>query len=160
MWWPPHADINDEGQTVTFGKPSIGTTATIDGDKTAEPAEQITITDTVEYSGLTVGQEYTLRGELVFQATGEPVMSDEEPVTAEATFIPVNPTARWMCCSLSTLLGSKRHPVVVLRTLLQGDTEIASHEDIEDEGQTVTFTETPQIGTTATVDGAVTLPTL
>ena len=88
MWWPPHADINDEGQTVTFGKPSIGTTATIDGDKTAEPAEQITITDTVEYSGLTVGQEYTLRGELVFQATGEPVMSDEEPVTAEATFIP------------------------------------------------------------------------
>ena len=47
-----------------------------------------------------------------------------------------------------------------MRTLLQGDTEIASHEDIEDEGQTVTFTETPQIGTTATVDGAVTLPTL
>ena len=43
-----HADIgNDEGQTVTFGQPEIGTTATIDGEKTAQPAEQITITDTV-----------------------------------------------------------------------------------------------------------------
>ena len=46
-----HADLEDEGQTVNFGQPEIGTTATIDGEKTAVPAEQITITDTVEYSG-------------------------------------------------------------------------------------------------------------
>ena len=149
-----HADINDEGQTVTFGKPSIGTTATIDGEKTAEPAEQITITDTVEYSGLTVGQEYTLRGELVFQATGEPVMSDEEPVTAEATFIPSESNGTVDVLFTFDATGLEATSVVVFETLLQGDTEIASHEDIEDEGQTVTFTETPQIGTTATVDGS------
>ena len=82
-----HADINDEGQTVSFGQPEIGTTATVDGEKTAQPAEQITITDTVEYSGLTVGQEYTLQGELVFQASGEPVTNGETPITAEATFV-------------------------------------------------------------------------
>ena len=67
-----HADITDEGQTITFGKPAIGTTATIDGEKTAVPAEQITITDTVEYSGLTVGQEYKLTGVLMDKETGEP----------------------------------------------------------------------------------------
>ena len=149
-----HADINDEGQTVTFGKPEIGTTATVDGEKTAQPAGQVTITDTVEYSGLTVGQEYTLRGELVFQATGEPVMSDEEPVTAEATFIPSESNGTVDVLFTFDATGLEATSVVVFETLLQGDTEIASHEDIEDEGQTVTFTETPQIGTTATVDGS------
>ena len=73
-----HADINDEGQTVNFGKPSIGTTATIDGEKTAQPAEQITITDTVEYSGLTAGQEYKLVGVLMDKETGEPLLVGKE----------------------------------------------------------------------------------
>ena len=77
-----HADINDEGQTVSFGQPEIGTTATIDGEKTAQPAEQITITDTVEYSGLTVGQEYTLKGVLMDKSTGEPLLVGEERVTS------------------------------------------------------------------------------
>ena len=86
-----HADINDEGQTVNFGKPSIGTTATIDGEKTAQPAKQITITDTVEYSGLTAGQEYTLKGVLMDKETGEPLLLNDQQVTSEATFTPAEP---------------------------------------------------------------------
>ena len=81
-----HADINDEGQTVTFGQPEIGTTATIDGEKTAQPAEQITITDTVDYSGLAAGQEYTLKGVLMDKETGEPLLVNDQQVTSEATF--------------------------------------------------------------------------
>ena len=149
-----HADINDEGQTVTFGKPSIGTTATIDGEKTAEPAEQITITDTVEYSGLTVGQEYTLRGELVFQATGEPVMSGEEPVTAEATFVAPGSEGTIDIPFTFDATGLEGQAVVVFETLFQGETIIAEHRDLDDVGQTITFTELPRIGTTATVDGS------
>ena len=148
-----HADINDEGQTVTFGQPKIGTTATIDGKKTAEPAEQITITDTVEYSGLTVGQEYTLKGVLMDKSTGEPLPVGEEQVTSEAAFIPAESNGTidvLFTFEASTLAGKS---VVVFEKLFQGETEIASHEDIEDEGQTVTFVETPEIGTTATVDG-------
>ena len=148
-----HADINDEGQTVTFGKPSIGTTATIDGEKTTEPAEQITITDTVEYSGLTVGQEYTLRGELVFQATGEPVLSGEEPVTAEATFVAPGSEGTIDIPFTFDATGLEGQSVVVFETLFSGETTIAEHQDLEDEGQTITFTELPRIGTTATVDG-------
>ena len=148
-----HADINDEGQTVNFGKPTIGTTATIDGEKTAEPAEQITITDTVEYSGLTVGQEYNLKGVLMDKETGEPLLVNDQQVTSEATFTPAEASGTievLFTFDASALTGKA---VVVFETLFQGETEIASHEDIEDEGQTVTFVEGPKIGTTATVDG-------
>ena len=148
-----HADINDEGQTVSFGQPEIGTTATIDGEKTAQPAEQITITDTVEYSGLTVGQEYTLKGVLMDKETGEPLLLNDQQVTSEATFIPAEPNGTIDVLFTFDATGLEGKSVVVFETLFQGETEIASHEDIEDEGQTVTFIEKPTLGTTATVDG-------
>ena len=152
-----HTDINDEGQTVTFGQPEIGTTATIDGEKIVQPAEQVTITDTVEYSGLTVGQEYTLKGVLMDKETGEPLLigEDEEQaqVTSEAAFTPAESSGTIDVLFTFDATGLEGTSVVVFETLFQKETEIASHQDIEDEGQTVTFTETPQIGTTATVDG-------
>lgn len=148
-----HADINDEGQTVNFGKPTIGTTATIDGEKTAEPAEQITITDTVEYSGLTVGQEYTLKGVLMDKETGEPLLVNDQQVTSEATFTPAEPNGTVDVLFTFDATELEGTSVVVFETLFQGETEISSHEDMEDEGQTITFTEQPRIGTTATVDG-------
>ena len=148
-----HADINDEGQTVTFGQPEIGTTATIDGEKTAQPTEQITITDTVEYSGLTAGQEYTLKGVLMDKSTGEPLLVGEEQVTSEATFTPAEPNGTVDVLFTFDATELEGTSVVVFETLFQGETEISSHEDMEDEGQTITFTEQPRIGTTATVDG-------
>ena len=148
-----HADINDEGQTVTFGQPEIRTTATIDGEKTAKPAEQITITDTVEYSGLTAGQEYKLVGVLMDKETGEPLLVGEEQVTSEATFTPAEPNGTVDVLFTFDATELEGTSVVVFETLFQGETEISSHEDMEDEGQTITFTEQPRIGTTATVDG-------
>ena len=148
-----HSDINDEGQTVTFGQPEIGTTATIDGAKTAQPTEQITITDTVEYSGLTAGQEYTLKGVLMDKSTGEPLQVNDQQVTSEATFIPAESNGTVDVLFTFDATGLERKSLVVFETLFQGETEIAGHEDIEDEGQTVNFVEEPKIGTTATVDG-------
>ena len=152
-----HADINDEGQTVNFGKPTIGTTATIDGEKTAVPAEQITITDTVEYSGLTVGQEYKLTGVLMDKETGEPLLigegEEQTQVTSEATFTPAEPNGTIDVLFIFDASALTGKAVVVFETLYIGEEEVTSHTDIEDEGQTVTFTETPKIGTTATVDG-------
>ncbi len=148
-----HSDINDEGQTVTFGQPEIRTTATIDGEKTAQPSEQVTITDTVEYSSLTVGQEYTLKGVLMDKSTGEPLLVGEEQVTSEATFTPAEPNGTVDVLFAFDATELEGTSVVVFETLFQGETEISSHEDMEDEGQTITFTEQPRIGTTATVDG-------
>ena len=148
-----HADINDEGQTVTFGQPEIRTTATIDGEKTAQPSEQVTITDTVEYSSLTVGQEYTLKGVLMDKSTGEPLQVNDQQVTSGATFIPAESNGTVDVLFTFDATGLERKSLVVFETLFQGETEIAGHEDIEDEGQTVNFVEEPKIGTTATVDG-------
>ena len=148
-----HADITDQGQTITFGKPAIGTTATINGEKTAVPAEQITITDTVEYSGLTAGQEYTLKGVLMDKETGEPLLLNDQQVTSEATFTPAEPNGTIDVLFTFDATGLEGKSVVVFETLFQGETEIVGHEDIEDEGQTVNFVEEPKIGTTATVDG-------
>ncbi len=148
-----HADINDEGQTVVFGKPSIGTTATIDGEKTAQPTEQITITDTVEYNGLTVGQEYTLKGVLMDKETGESLLMNDQQVTSEATFTPSEPNGTVDVLFTFDATGLEGKSLVVFETLFQGETTIAEHCDLEDEGQTITFTELPRIGTTATVDG-------
>ena len=152
-----HADLEDEGQTVTFGQPEIGTTATIDGEKTTQPAEQITITDTVEYSGLTVGQEYTLKGVLMDKETGEPLLvgegEEQSQVTSEATFTSSETSGTIDVLFTFDATGLEGKDLVVFEKLFLGETEIASHEDLEDEGQTVTFVETPEIGTTATVDG-------
>ena len=152
-----HADINDEGQTVTFGQPEIGTTATIDGEKTAQPTEQITITDTVEYSGLTAGQEYTLKGVLMDKETGEPLLIGEgeehAQVTSEATFTPAEPNGTIDVLFTFDATSLEGQSMVVFETLYQGETIIAEHRDLEDEGQTIAFTELPRIGTTATVNG-------
>ena len=148
-----HADLEDVGQTVTFGQPSIGTMATVNGEKTVEPAEQITITDTVEYSGLTVGQEYKLSGVLMDKGTGDPLVIGEEQVTSEATFTPSESSGTIDVLFTFDASALVNKSAVVFETLFQGETEIASHQDIEDEGQTVSFLETLEIGTTATVDG-------
>lgn len=58
-----HEDLEDEGQTVAFVEtPEIGTTATVDGQHTADPTGEITIVDVVEYTGLIPGQTYTVSG--------------------------------------------------------------------------------------------------
>ena len=145
--------IRDRGQTVTFGQPEIGTTATINGEKTSLPAQEVTITDTVEYFGLTIGQEYTLKGVLMDKETGDPLVIGEEQVTSEATFIPAETNGTIDVLFSFNATGLEGRDLVVFEKLFQGETEIASHEDLEDEGQTVTFVETPKIGTTATVDG-------
>lgn len=149
-----HADINDEGQTVTFGVPEIGTTATVGGEHTAEPAEQVTIVDTVTYSGLTPGKTYKLSGVLMDQATGEPLLVDGKEITAETEFTPEASSGTVelsYILNASTLAGKS---VVVFEDLYLDGVKVATHADITDAGQTVTFVEPdkPMISTMATVD--------
>ena len=148
-----HADIKDEGQTVEFTEPKIGTTATANGEHTAEPVGEITIVDTVKYSGLIPGKEYRVKGVLMDKATGKPLMVNDKEISAEATFraskeegaidIPFTFDA-------SALAGKT---VVVFETLYRDKLEVCTHADIEDKDQTVTFSEKPEIKTTATVNG-------
>ena len=134
------------------GKPEIGTTATVDGEKLADPLGEVTLVDTVSYSGLTIGKTYKLSGILMDKSTGEPLEIGGQQVTAEKEFTPKSENGTVdleYTFDASTLVG---RAVVVFETLYQDGSEAASHDDIEDEGQTVIF-RNPKIGTTATVDG-------
>lgn len=135
------------------GVPEIGTTATVDGEHTAEPTGEVTIVDTVTYKNLKEGQTYKLSGILMDKATGEPLLVGEQQITAELEFTPDSPDGTvelTYTFDASALAGTS---VVVFEDLYQGENVVASHADLEDEGQTVNFVETPKIGTTATVDG-------
>ena len=141
-----HHDIDDEGQTVYI--PEIHTTATDQktGINHTESEEQATIVDTVLYSHLLPGKEYTVKGTLMNKKTGEAILINGEEVTVETTF-----TAEKSEGSVDVIFtfdASAIAPttVVAFEHLEYKGIEIAVHEDIEDEDQTVYI---PEIGTTA-----------
>ena len=149
-----HADIDDEGQTVEFTKPSIGTTAKdgVDGDKFVIADGKATLVDTISYTGLIPGKEYKAVGKLMNKETGEALKGkDGKAVTAEATFTPdhdhgtVDVTFTFDCLQLA---GQQ---VVAFETLYRLDKEICAHADIDDMGQTVTVIQ-PTVKTAA-IDG-------
>lgn len=153
-----HEDLKDQGQTVTVKPPAIGTIATdgVDNDKDVVKDTQATVKDTVAYVGLTVGKEYTLKGELMDKATGT-VLTDAEgnPVTAETKFTPKT-TAGTVDIEF-TFDGSNLKDgdtLVAFEHVIYKDKEIASHTEIGDIAQSVTVSE-PKLGTTAVdaVDG-------
>ena len=134
------------------GVPEIGTTATVDGEHTAEPAGEVTLIDTISYKNLKVGETYKISGVLMDKATGEPLLVNEQQVTAELEFTPTTSegTVELTYTFDGSALAGKS--VVVFEDLYQGENVVASHADINDEGQTVNFGK-PTIGTTATIDG-------
>ena len=140
-----HTDIDDEGQTVEGGTPpEVGTTLTdkADGDHKVAPGP-VTLEDKVcpkNDATFVAGRTYTVTGRLMDKATGKPVTGkDGKEVTASTDFTPVSSSdcARvTFAFDTSDLAG---HQVVAFEKVYeQGlDTEIAVHEDINDEGQTV-----------------------
>ena len=141
-----HHDLTDEGQTVYI--PEIHTTAADQktGINHIKSEEQATIVDTVLYSHLLPGKEYTVKGTLMNKKTGEAILINGEEVTVETTF-----TAEKSEGSVDVIFtfdASAIAPttVVAFEHLEYKGIEIAVHEDIEDEDQTVYI---PEIGTTA-----------
>ena len=141
-----HHDLTDEGQTVYI--PEIHTTAAdqkteINHTKSEETA---TIIDTVHYSHLLPGKEYTVKGTLMNKETGEAVLIDGKEITSETTFTPekAEGSVDVIFTFDSSLVAPKT--VVAFETLEYKGIEIAVHADIEDKDQTVYV---PEIKTTA-----------
>ena len=153
-----HENLDDRGQTITVKPPAIGTIATdgVDNDKDVVKDTQVTVKDTVAYVGLTVGKEYTLKGELMDKATGTVLTdADGNPVTAETKFTPKT-TAGTVDIEFN-FDGSNLKDgdtLVAFEHVVFKDKEIASHTEIGDIAQSVTVSE-PKLGTTAvdTADG-------
>ena len=155
-----HADIEDKSQTVTITKPEVGTTAKdgFDGNQTVVSDTEVSVVDTVKYKNVTPGKTYKVSGTLYEKVTDKDgkvtkkqlLDANGNPVTAETEFVPEDTYGTVdVTFTFDGSLLKDNTPVVAFESLSYKDKEIASHSDIEDEGQTVTM-HTSEIGTTAT----------
>lgn len=135
-----HEDIEDEKQTVYI--PDVATSAVADstGKHIAAADGEAVITDTVGYRNLLAGTEYKVEGILMDKETGQPVISDGDTVTAEAVFTPegegvVSGSVELVFTFNAEGLAGKS--LVAFEKLTLRGVLIGSHEDMEDEEQTV-----------------------
>ena len=152
-----HAQIDDEGQTVKIRVPEIGTTATSEDGHRVDPLGEVTIFDEVSYINLKPEKEYTVSGVLMDKATGKAFLdADGKEIKAETTFTPTQPTGTVTVEFVFNATGLHGKEVVAFETLYYEGIELATHAEINDEGQTVEL-KNPQISTVAvTEDGSKT----
>lgn len=130
----------------------IGTKATVEGEKEVDPLDKVTVTDTVSYTGLVPGKEYRVVGVLMDKETGEKLLVDGKEITAETVFVPETKNGSVDVTFIFDATGLHGKEVVVFEDLYREDVLLATHADINDEGQTVKI-KNPEIGTKATADG-------
>lgn len=155
-----HADIEDKDQSIHF--PSLKTTAVnkADGEKNIVSQGMVTITDKVEYTNLIPGREYKIVGTVMDKTTKEPLRVNDDVVTAEGRFAA---EASSGCAEVEFTfcadgMGDRELVVFEKLYLIDGEIEIAEHEDPEDKGQTVSLKEPlkePHAETVKTGDGGL-----
>lgn len=144
-----HADLEDDEQTVYI--PKIHTTAKDQTTKInhTEANKTATIVDTVSYTNLLPGREYTVSGTLMNKETGKAVLADGKEITASTTFTPEK--SEGSVDVVFTFDASVVAPktVVAFETLTYKKIQIAVHAEITDKDQTVYI---PKVYTTAIAD--------
>lgn len=130
----------------------IGTKATVEGEKEVDPLDKVTLTDTVSYTGLVPGKEYRATGVLMDKETGEKLLVDSKEITAETVFVPETKNGSVDVTFIFDATGLHGKEIVVFEDLYRENVLLATHTDINDEGQTIKI-KNPEIGTKATADG-------
>ena len=157
-----HEDINDEKQTVnTKWAPSIKTNADFDNAKQVKAG--VTVKDTVTYTDLVPGKEYTLKAELRNKAEnaegehdvvgkGEVTFTPKKSAGEQVVDIKVNDDVEGVIKAAVAFedLYSKQVDENGKETPNSDEEKkITEHRDIDDEDQTVTSKQTPKISTNA-----------
>ena len=152
-----HADISDEGQAVTVV--SIGTQAAdgADGDKEISAEDGQTVIDTVSYKGLVPGRTYELTAtlndrddegtEVSLKDLDDAGLADlAKTVEGQDVTVLGNGHVSFVAASADgevrvpmSLDASKLagHTLVAFEALADNDKTVATHADINDEGQAV-----------------------
>lgn len=155
-----HEDVNDTDQTVTILNPTIKTSASDNrhdisrDDVSLRPSSNIY--DTVSMTGLIPGKTYTIEGQVIEKSSEEPVtLKDitsattngtnlvvtlsENNLSATTTFTAVEESQDVVFRYIidSTYYAGKS--VVVVEDLYYGDDLIATHRDLTDTDQTLTY---------------------
>lgn len=137
-----HEDINDEDQSVHY--PVLKTTAkdtttVVDATKRTDDTTPLQITDTVEYTNLIPGVTYKVVGKLMDKVTGKPLADGK--ITSEVTFTPEEADGTVDVVFNFTRAELNSLNIVVFEDIYDAASNVlvATHSDINDEGQTVTF---------------------
>jgi len=145
--WYSVTAIDDSTSTVkTLDTPriSIGTSARdSETDTNVSLADgSVTVIDTVSYESLVPGVEYVASGEL--HLVNDDGTDGGSIASSETSFVPANESGTVEVIFVfdgSSLAGQA---VVAFETLTRDGATVATHADITDEGQTISF---PRIGT-------------
>ena len=146
----------DRGTVTDYKDVSIHTLAICEQTKShyAPQIGRVTITDTVSYEDAKPGEMYRLVGVLMDRDTGAPIEIDGKVISSSKTFTADQRSGKTDLSfeiEASELAGKT---TVVYEELYRDDVCVASHKNINDEGQTVRF---PVIATQAArqKDGSV-----
>ena len=130
---------------------SIHTTATSkDGEKTILAGKEVTIVDTVKLDGLTKGTKYQLKGWQMLKEENAELIIDGKRVENDYTFVADDEEMKVEISytfNASALGGKNLVTFEELYDLSNPDEpkKVTEHKDIEDEGQTITFKEKPEV---------------
>lgn len=147
------ADATTSASTVlgwaAIAPASIGTTLVdaADDDRVL-PWDGGTAVDTIAYTGLTPGTEYTVSGKLMRAADGS-----RTGIEGSTTFTPASADGA-VEVTFTIPRGYAGESLVAFEQLTSNGVPIAEHTDIDDANQTVTLEAAPSIGTLATTDNA------
>ncbi|MBY1133842.1 VaFE repeat-containing surface-anchored protein, partial [Clostridioides difficile] len=147
-----HKDIDDDGQTVLITERiiKIHTIATDkDGKKEIEAGKDVTIVDTVKLEGLEVGTKYQLVGWQMLKEENAELIINDKRIENDYIFTADSETMEvkiGFTFDASTLGGKQLVTFEELYDLSNPDKpiKVTEHNDIEDDGQTVTIKEVPE----------------
>ena len=140
-----HRNIDDEAQTVKYGKVVTTAKAKSSGGHVSSSPET-TISDLVEYKNLIPGQKYKVVATVMSKETGQR-LSNSPSLQVSKVFTPTSPNGS-VTVDISNIPIEPGKSAVIFETIYFGDTTIVvgRHEDINDEDQTL---HTPKVETTA-----------
>ena len=148
-----HKDIEDDGQTVLITERiiKIHTTATDkDGNKELEAGKEVTIIDTITLEGLEVGTQYKLVGWQMLKEENAELLINGKRVESDYTFTADSETMKAEVAftfDATSLDGKQLVTFEELYDLSNPDEpkKVTEHKDIDNEGQTITFKEKPEV---------------
>ena len=138
-----HADIDDVEQTVAIADIATQARDAETGTNVSTVGEHVKLVDTVAYTGLAPGSTYKLFTMLMNKATGNPILGDDGlPIVGTTEFVPETPDGT---IDVEVEIDTRElagHDIVFFEKLSDAQENIvATHEDINDGGQTVSFPE-------------------
>ena len=138
-----HADIDDVEQTVSIVDIATQARDAETGTNIGTIGEHVKPIDTVAYTGLAPDGTYKLFTMLMDKTTGNPILGDDGlPIVGKTEFVPETPDGT---IDVEVEIDARElagHDIVFFEKLSDAEESIiATHEDINDEGQTVSFPE-------------------